>query len=117
MKQNPETSKSPVIYLDSLEYFAPFDGLKSKLIHTETQTFSFWEIEKDAELPRHQHINEQVSIVTKGTLELTIGDETFLMKSGMVALIPPNIVHHARAITDVEVTDVFYPIREDFPKT
>lgn len=116
MESKTAISNSPVIYLDSLEYFSPFEGLKSKLIHTETQTFSFWEIEKDAELPRHQHVNEQVSIVTKGTLELTIGDETFQMTSGMVAVIPPNTDHQAKAITDVEVTDVFYPIREDFPK-
>jgi len=116
MNTKSTNSESPIINLDSLEYFSPFDGLKSKLIHTETQTFSFWEIEKDAVLPCHQHINEQVSIVTNGILELTIGNETFIMEKGMVALIPPNTDHHAIALTDVEVTDVFYPIREDFPK-
>lgn len=117
MENKDRSTTSPIVHLDSLEYFNPFEGLKAKLIHTTTQTFSFWEIEKDATLPRHQHINEQVSIVTKGILEFTIGEETTLMKPGMVAVIPPNVPHHAKAITDVEVTDVFYPIRADFPQT
>ena len=116
MRIKISNTESPVIHLDSLDYFSPFEGLKAKLIHTETQTFSFWEIEKDALLPRHQHINEQASIVTKGILEFTIGDKTYTMKPGMVAIIPPNTAHHARALTDVEVTDVFFPIRADFPK-
>ncbi len=110
-------SKSPIIDLSSLEYFKPFEGLQAKLVHTETQTISFWEIKKGAILPKHQHINEQVSIVTKGTLTFTIDGVTTNMKPGMVALIPPNTDHSAIALTDVEVTDVFFPIREDFPKS
>lgn len=116
MNQKSKDPKSPIIDLSSLEYFKPFEGLQAKLFHTETQTFSFWEIKKDAILPEHQHINEQVSIVTKGTLALTINGETTHMKPGMVAHIPPNTVHSAIALTDVEVTDVFLPIRDDFPK-
>ncbi len=116
MAHNTNTPQSPIVDLSSLEYFAPFKGMKAKLFHTDTQTISFWEIEKDAVLPEHQHINEQVSIVTKGTLALTIDGVTTHMKPGMVALIPPNTDHSAVALTDVEVTDVFYPIRADFPK-
>jgi len=52
--------------------------------------------------------------VTKGELELTIDQETRIMKAGMVAVIPSNTNHSARAITKVEVTDVFYPVREDY---
>jgi len=109
--------KGPIIDLSSLEYFAPFEGLKAKLFHTATQTFSFWEIEKDAVLPEHKHINDQVSIVTKGILALTIDGITTHMKPGVVAHIPSNTLHSAVAITDVEVTDGFLPIREDFPQT
>lgn len=116
MENNTGAVSSHIIHLDTLDYFNPFEGLKAKLVHTDTQTISFWEIEKDALLPRHQHINEQVSIVTKGKLEFTIGDTTTIMEPGMVVVIPPNVPHHAKALTDVEVTDIFYPIRADFPK-
>ena len=116
MSSNSGTTNDHIIDLTKLEYFQPFEGLKAKLFHSETQTISFWGIDKDAVLPEHKHINEQVSFVTKGVLALTIDGVTTEMKPGMVAHIPPNVLHSAVAITDVEVTDVFYPIRDDFPK-
>ncbi|MDF1695953.1 MAG: cupin domain-containing protein [Saprospiraceae bacterium] len=115
MKEINTSSKSPVVHLDSLDYFAPFAGLKAKLVHTENMTVSLWEIEKDAVLPNHHHVNEQVSIITKGILDFTIGGITTRMEKGMVAVIPANVEHSAIAITDVEVTDIFHPIRADFP--
>ncbi len=107
------TLETQWILLEKLGYIKPFDGLKAKLVHTDHQTCAFWEIDEGAILPRHQHVHEQITIVTKGELELTIADETKVMREGMVAVIPSNTDHEARAITYVEVTDVFYPVRED----
>ena len=102
------------IELKDIEYFSPIKGLKAKLVHTSNLTYAFWEIDADAVLPEHQHPHEQVSIITKGELELTIDKDTQILNPGMVAIIPSNTNHSARALTDVEVTDVFYPVREDF---
>ncbi len=102
--------------LSDLEYFKPMEGLRARLVHTESQTFAFWEIDEGTELPMHQHPHEQVTIVTEGVLELTIGTEKKQLKKGSVAVIPSDTPHSARAISDVEVTDVFYPVREDFPQ-
>ena len=105
-----------IIKLSDLTYLAPSKGVQAKCVHTNNQTFAFWEIDKNTALPGHQHPHEQVTIVTKGELEITIGKVTQIMKQGMVAVIPSNTEHAARAITDVELTDVFYPVREDFKK-
>jgi len=107
---------NPFTNLEELDYIEPIPGLKAKMIHTETQTYAFWEIDKGTLLPSHHHPHEQVSFVTAGTLELTIEGETRLIKKGMFVNIPSNAVHKARAITQVELTDVFTPIREDFKK-
>jgi len=104
------------IALDELEYFKPIEGLKAKVVHTETQTYAFWEIEKGTILPEHKHPHEQISFVSKGELELTIENETKLVSKGMFSYIPPNTIHSARAISDVELTDVFTPVREDFKR-
>ena len=100
--------------LDELEYFIPFKGLRAKVFHTDTQTYAFWEIDQDTILPEHKHIHEQVSIVTEGELEFTIDGKTQIIKKGMVAYIPSNTQHVARAISHVKITDVFTPVREDF---
>ena len=103
-----------IISLSELPYLAPARGVQAKCVHTNNQTFAFWEIDKNTSLPGHQHPHEQVTIVTKGELEITIDNVTQIMKPGMVAVIPSNTEHSARAITNVELTDVFYPVREDF---
>ncbi len=102
------------INLDDLNYFNPIEGLKAKVVHTDTQTYAFWEIDEGTLLPEHQHPHEQISFVTSGELELTIEKETKIVTKGMFAYIPPNTNHSAKAISDVELTDVFSPVREDF---
>jgi len=102
------------IILNEVEYFTPNKGLKAKVVHTETQTYAFWEIDKGTVLPTHKHFHEQVSFVTEGKLELTIENETKIVTKGMFVYIPPNTNHTARAISNVMLTDVFTPVREDF---
>ena len=53
-------------------------------------------------------------MVTKGEFELTINCETRILRPGNIAVIPSDVLHSAKAITDCEITDVFYPIREDY---
>ncbi len=101
------------ISLNELNYITPMDGLKAKIVHSESQSVAFWEIEKGAVLPSHSHPHEQISMVSEGKLELTIGTQTEIMSAGMVAIIPSNVEHKAKALSPVEVMDVFYPVRED----
>ena len=77
-----KNSKGIIFNTEQFDYFEPIIGLKAKLVHTENQTFAFWEIAKDTILPEHKHLHKQISIVTKGQLELTIDGKTTLMKKG-----------------------------------
>lgn len=97
--------------IKSVEMFA---GFTAKFIHTENLTLGFWEVKKDAVLPEHSHINEQVTQVLEGELELTIDGKTAIYKAGSLAVIPPNITHGGKAITDCKLFDVFHPSREDY---
>lgn len=92
------------------------EGFKAKFVHTENNTFAFWKVKESAVLPAHKHIQEQVSMVTKGEFELTIDGRTQLLKPNMVVIIPPNSMHLGKAVTDCELTDVFYPARDDYKK-
>lgn len=71
-------------------------------------------LEKDAVVPQHQHIHEQVGYVVYGTIEMTIADETQLLGQGDSYAIPSNVPHSARAITETVVIDVFNPPREEY---
>ncbi|MEP7195437.1 MAG: cupin domain-containing protein [Saprospiraceae bacterium] len=104
------------IKLEELQQSEPLSGLKVRFVHSENMTLAFWEIKENAILPDHNHVHEQVSMVTKGEFELTVDGETKILKQGMVAIIPSFARHSARAITECEVTDTFYPVREDYKK-
>lgn len=89
-------------------------GFKVRFIHSETMTQAFWEIDKDAELPEHSHVHEQVVHVLEGEFELVVEGESYLMKPGEVLVISSNAKHSGKAITDCRIHDAFSPVREDY---
>ena len=57
---------------------------------------------------------EEVYEVIEGELELTIDGKGEIAKSGMVAIVPANIRHSVRALTDGRLIVVDHPARPDF---
>jgi quercetin dioxygenase-like cupin family protein len=89
-------------------------GFWGRFIHSEHTTVAYWRIQKGSTIPVHHHVHEMIVNVIDGTLELTIGTETKALTSGMAAVIPSNVPHTAKALTDCFVIDVFHPVREDY---
>ena len=77
-------------------------------------TFAYWKIEAGAIFPKHSHPHEQVATMLNGEFEFSVGNEKRIMKQGDVAIVPPNVNHSGVALTDCNIIDVFYPIREDY---
>ncbi len=89
-------------------------GFRGQFIHSEKITLAYWDIKEGSSIPVHQHVHEMMVNVLSGKLQLTIGDETRVLEPGVVGLIPSNVPHTAKAITDCKVLDVFYPVRTDY---
>jgi quercetin dioxygenase-like cupin family protein len=104
----------PFIKLEQLEQKEIVPGYKARFIHSENMTIAHWNIKRDAALPEHSHIHEQLSCVTQGEFELSIEGEKKILNSSQIAVIPANAKHSGRAITDCVIIDIFYPIREDY---
>jgi quercetin dioxygenase-like cupin family protein len=49
-----------------------------------------------------------------GQFELTVDGESKLLTENDVAVIPSEVVHSGRAVTDCVMLDVFHPVREDY---
>lgn len=89
-------------------------GYTARFVHTEHITMSYVDIAAGALLPEHSHPHEQISSIVEGRFELTIAGEAHVLEPGIVAVIPPNVPHSGRALSDCRIWDVFYPVREDY---
>lgn len=90
------------------------EGIRGRYFHTNSTTIGFVDIDKGAILPAHSHMHEQTTQITEGQLEMTIGGVTQVLEPGVITLIPSNVVHSAKALTDCKVVDIFSPVREDY---
>lgn len=64
--------------------------------------------------PIHHHYHSQITHVESGIFNVTIGDDTQILKAGDSFYIPPNIPHGAVCLEEGLLIDVFSPMREDF---
>ena len=63
----------------------------------------------------HTHPHEQITIVVRGRAVFRLGDEQRIVGAGDVIYFAPGILHGATMLEeDVELIDIFSPVREDF---
>jgi quercetin dioxygenase-like cupin family protein len=102
------------IDFNTVPEFEVWPGFRGRFVHTCQMTFGEVRIDAGAILPEHSHPHEQFTRVEEGTIEFTASGETHILTAGMTAQMHPHQPHSAKALTDVMVFDVFYPVREDF---
>jgi quercetin dioxygenase-like cupin family protein len=89
-------------------------GYHGKLVHTENMSLVFWDVEKDAVVPEHYHIHEQILHVIEGEFEFTLNGETKIYLAGDIVPIASNIPHSGKALTPCKLMDVFSPARDEY---
>ena len=89
-------------------------GSSVNFIHSENMTLAEWRFDSGIKLPEHSHPHEQITKVISGEFELKIENNIYKLTIGSVAVIPPEAVHSAKAISDCHVIDVFNPVRDDY---
>lgn len=89
-------------------------GYHGKLVHTETMSLAFWDVDQDAKVPEHSHMNEQVMHVIEGEFQLTLEGETKTYHPGDIVVIGSYKKHSGKALTACKLLDVFSPPREEY---
>jgi quercetin dioxygenase-like cupin family protein len=95
--------------------FFPIPGVYMQAVTGQKMMANWVTIEPHRDIPRHQHPHEQLGIMLEGAMELTLGEETRLLKPGDAYTIPPYLPHSARTFDEgCVVLDIFSPPREDY---
>ncbi|MFN1218859.1 L-dopachrome tautomerase-related protein [Chryseobacterium kwangjuense] len=90
-------------------------GLQRKWVSGSESTFAFWKMDKEAHVPPHQHPNEQITYITKGSVRVLMNNKEHIVKAGGVLIIPANVTHEFFCMEDgTEDLDFFTPVRKDW---
>jgi quercetin dioxygenase-like cupin family protein len=90
-------------------------GVTRRAVWLDGVMLTFFTFEPGAVIPEHAHENEQITVVTRGAMEFTLGDETRTLRAGDGVCIPPNVSHKAIVLDEAtEALDAWNPPREDY---
>ncbi len=90
------------------------DTITRQMLNGANTTVARILLARGAVVPPHSHESEQVSLILSGALQFVIGGKEILVSGGQMVLIPPHVVHSARALEDTVDLDIFSPRREDW---
>ena len=104
----------PLLELNSLPNLQIARGINARVVTGDKMTVLHVIIDAGAELPEHSHHHEQILNLIEGDLMLTVDGKEYRMSGGDVMLLPSNVVHSGRAVSQCWVIDTFHPVREEF---
>jgi quercetin dioxygenase-like cupin family protein len=93
------------------------DMLERRIITGDDMMLAHVYLQKGCVVPKHQHVNEQLTYILEGALRFRIGEdgaEEVTVAAGEVLHIPSNVWHEAVALEDTLDVDVFSPPRRDW---
>jgi len=102
---------------DDLPAEALKGGISRRLITGQGMMIAHLHLKKGDDVPRHSHVNEQITYVLEGALQFWLGPEgghEVTVRAGEVLVIPSNLEHRALALEDTLDVDVFNPPRQDW---
>lgn len=118
---NDETSrtrKTPTLHRwDNLPLETLSPTLRRKLITGERMMIAHVYLDEGAVVPRHEHDNEQLTYILKGTLRFWLGEDgehVLDVHEGEVLHIPSRLPHRAEALERTLDLDIFSPPRSDW---
>ncbi|MFQ5838234.1 MAG: cupin domain-containing protein [Thermoplasmata archaeon] len=88
--------------------------VRKTLVYGDRILLCHWTIEAGTQFGEHSHIYEQAGFVIRGRLRMIVAGKPKDLLPGSAYLVPPNVRHDAIALEDVEIVDIFSPLREEY---
>ena len=104
----------PFVDTSGLPVIERLPGWHGRYFHSPSMTFAHYDFEAGSSIHEHFHPEEEVYEVIEGELELTIDGVSQVVRPGVVGIVPSNVAHSARALTDGRAIIIDHPARRDF---
>lgn len=91
-------------------------GVERKSFSGDGATVALHRLQPGHEPRPHSHPNEQIVYILSGEVDFHIGGDTVRLRGGGLAVVPPNVMHHAEVVGHEAVLnlDVFTPMRPEY---
>ena len=90
-------------------------GIERRAVWLDQGMITFFVFQPHAVVPSHTHEHEQITVVTRGALQLTLNGATRILRAGDGVSIPKNVSHSAFVLDELtEAYDAWSPPREDY---
>ena len=103
----------PFIDTTALEVIERLPGWYGRYFHSPNMTFTHYDFKRGSSIHEHFHPQEEVYEVIEGELELTIDGVTQVARQGLVGIVPSNVRHSVKALSDGRAIIVDYPLRRE----
>jgi len=103
----------PFVDTRDLPVIERLPGWYGRYFHSPSMTFAHYEFRGGSSIHEHFHPQEEVWEVIEGEIEVTIDGVAQIARPGVVAIVPGNVRHSVRALTDGRAIIVDYPLRHD----
>jgi quercetin dioxygenase-like cupin family protein len=101
--------------LRGAEDFQLADGVTAKGLFGEAAMINLVELAPDAVVALHDHPHEQLGLILRGSMILTVDGEDHVLSEMDAYALPGGIEHEGIAGPEgALVLDVFHPVREDY---
>ncbi|MFZ0213306.1 MAG: cupin domain-containing protein [Candidatus Acidiferrales bacterium] len=104
----------PFVDTNKLGVTERLPGWHGRYFHSASMTFAHYDFVRGSTIHEHFHPQEEVYEVIEGELELNIDGVTQIARPGTVGIVPSNVRHSVKALTDGRAIIVDYPLRPDF---
>jgi quercetin dioxygenase-like cupin family protein len=104
----------PFLDTNSLPVIARLPGWHGRYFHSQNMTFAHYDFTRGSSIHEHFHPEEEVYEVIEGELEVAIDGVAQIVRPGLVAIVPENVRHSVKTLTDGKAIIVNYPARRDF---
>ena len=92
-----------------------WDNVIARVVQSELITMAIVELAPNSVVPAHQHVNEQLGFVIRGTVQFTVDGETRERGPGDTWRILADVPHEVTVGPEgAVVAEVYSPVREDW---